>query len=119
MLHIHNITKLRNRKIIGGWVVRDINCHPVQNKYMFDVQCMSPLGVCMDRCTISLNRTPMVLRSNPMVLSAKCSPADLVYYFRYNGEDTNVCCSRDWLSDMKNFVGQLEYIIKKYHNKQL
>ena len=119
MLTIKNITKLGNRKVIGSWVIRAINCHPTQDKYMFDVQCMSPLGVCMDRCTISLNRTPMVLRANPMVLSAKCSPADLVYYFRYNGEDTNVCCSRDWLSDIGNFVGQMEYIIKKYHNKQL
>jgi len=114
MLTIQNITKLRNRKIIGGWVVRDINCHPVQNKYMFDIQCFSPLGVgsIMDRCTISLNRTPMVLQPDG-------KPAELVYYFNYNGKDTNVCGGREWLSDIGNFVGQLEYIIKKYHNEQL
>jgi hypothetical protein len=120
MLHIHNIRKIQNRKVFGGWVVKDINNHPTQGKYMFDIQCFSPLGVgsTIDRCTISLNRTPMVLRANPMVLSAKWKPADLVYYFNYNGEGTNVCGSAEWLGDMKNFVGQLEYIIKKYHNKQ-
>ena len=113
MLTIQNITKLRNRKIIGGWVVRDINCHPVQNKYMFDIHCFSPLGVgiTMDRCTISLNRIGMVTHN--------VGKRDVItYFFNYNGEETNVCGSAEWLGDMKNFVGQMEYIIKKYHNKQ-
>jgi hypothetical protein len=42
----------------------------------------------------------------------------ITYFFNYNGEGTNVCGSAEWLGDMKNFVGQMEYIIKKYHNKQ-
>ena len=114
MLHIHNIRKIQNRKVFGGWVVKDINNHPTQGKYMFDIQCFSPLGVgsIMDRCTISLNRTPMVLQNVG-------KPAELVYYFNYNGKGTNVCGGREWLSDIGNFVGQLEYIIKKYHNEQL
>jgi hypothetical protein len=114
MLHIHNIRKIQNRKVFGGWVVKEINNHPTQRKYMFDIQCFSPLGVgsIMDRCTISLNRTPMVLQPDG-------KPAELVYYFNYNGKDTNVCGGREWLSDIGNFVGQLEYIIKKYHNEQL
>jgi len=112
MLTIKNVTKLGNRKVFANWVIRAINCHPVQNKYMFDVQCMSPLGVCMDRCTISLNRIGMVTHD--------VGKGDVItYFFRYNGEDTNVCGSAEWLGDMKNFVGQMEYIIKKYHNKQL
>ena len=112
MLHIHNIRKIQNRKVFGGWVVKDINNHPTQGKYMFDIQCFSPLGVgsTIDRCTISLNRTPMVLHPDGR-------PAETVYFFRYNGEDTNVCGGADWFGDMDNFVGQLEYIIKKYHNK--
>jgi hypothetical protein len=118
MLTIQNITKLGGRRIFDGWVVRDMNTHPTQNKYMFDIHCMDPLGSTIDRCTISLNRIGMVLRANPMVLSGKWSPAELVYYFRYNGEDTNVCGGAKWLESMDNFVGQMEYIIKKYHNKQ-
>ena len=111
MLTIQNITKLGGRRIFDGWVVRDMNTHPTQNKYMFDIHCMDALGSTIDRCTISLNRTPMVLHNVG-------KPAELVYYFRYNGEDTNVCGGAEWLGDMKNFVGQMEYIIKNYHNKQ-
>ena len=110
MLTIQNVTKLAGRRIFGGWVVRDMNCHPTQNKYMFDIHCMGPLGNTIDRCTISLNRTPIVLHPDRR-------PAETVYFFRYNGEDTNVCGGADWFGDMDNFVGQLEYIIKKYHNK--
>jgi hypothetical protein len=53
MLTIQNITKLVGRRIFDGWVVRDMNTHPTQNKYMFDIHCMDPLGSTMDRCTIS------------------------------------------------------------------
>ena len=109
MLRIQNIRKLENRIVFGGWVVRDMNTHPTQNKYMFDIHCIGPIGNTIDRCTISLNRTPIVLHPDRR-------PAETVYFFRYNGEDTNVCGGADWFGDMDNFVGQLEYIIKKYHN---
>ncbi len=108
MLHIHNIRKIENRIVFGGWVVKGINNHPTQRKYMFDVHCMGPIGNTIDRCTISLNRKAMVLHNIG-------KPAETVYFFRYNGEDTNVCGGADWFGDMDNFVGQLEYIIKKYH----
>ena len=111
MLHIQNIDKLIDKRIIGGWVIKDINPHPVQSLYMFDVQCISPIGVCMDRCTISLNRKGVMFRDIG-------KPPRLTYFFRYNGEDTNVCAGRDWLCDMDNFIGQFEYIITKYHNKR-
>jgi hypothetical protein len=111
MLTIKNVTKLGNRKVFANWVIRNINCHPVQEKYMFDVQCMSPIGVCMDRCTISLNRKGILIHSIGQ-------PSHISYFFNYNGEQTNVCGGAEWLGDMKNFVGQMEYIIKKYHNKQ-
>ena len=110
MLTIQNVTKLAGRRIFGGWVVRDMNCHPIQNKYMFDMHCMGPLGNTIDRCTISLNRKGMILQPDG-------KPAELVYYFNYNGADTNVCGGAEWLGDIGNFVAQMEYIIKKYHNK--
>ena len=113
MLTIQNVTKLGNRRVFANWVIRNINCHPVQDKYMFDIHCMSPLGVCMDRCTISLNRIGV------NALDPKTNKRKPTYFFNYNGDRTNVCGSSEWLGDMKNFVGQLEYIIKKYHNKQL
>jgi len=112
MLTIQNVTKLAGRRIFGGWVVRDMNCHPTQHKYMFDMHCMGPLGNTIDRCTISLNRIGMVTHNVG-------KPAELVYYFNYNGEETNVCGSSEWLGNIGNFVAQMEYIIKKYHNEQL
>ncbi len=110
MLTIQNVTKLAGRRIFGGWVVRDMNCHPTQHKYMFDMHCMGPLGNTIDRCTISLNRTPIVLHPDG-------KPVETVYFFNYNGEKTNVCGGAKRLGDIGNFIAQMEYIIKKYHNK--
>lgn len=112
MLTIKNVTKLGNRKVFGNWVVRAINCHPVQGKYMFDIHCFSPIGVVMDRCTVSINRT------NVMALNPKTNKREATYFFNYNGVKTNVCGTADWLADMDNFTAQLEYIITNYHNKQ-
>ena len=30
MLRIENIRKVLNRKVFGGWVIRDVNGHPTQ-----------------------------------------------------------------------------------------
>jgi hypothetical protein len=111
MRTIQTITKLGGRRIFDGWVVRDMNTHPTQNKYMFDIHCMDPLGSTIDRCTRSVNRTPMVLHNVG-------KPAETVYFFNYNGEDTNVCGGAKWFESMDNFVGQMECIIKEYHNKK-
>jgi hypothetical protein len=111
MLHIHNIRKIQNRKVFGGWVVKDINNHPTQGKYMFDVHCLGPVGTTIDRCTISLER-------NGKMLKTMTHPTTHSYFFNYNGKGTNVCAGAEWLGDMNNFIGQLEYIIQTYHNKQ-
>ena len=111
MLHIQNIRKVINRKVFGGWVIREVNGHPTQSKYMFNIHCFSPLGVVMDRCTISLDRRGKMLKT-------MTHPDSLSYFFNYNGEQTNVCGGADWLADMDNFTTQLEYIIKHYHNKK-
>ena len=108
MLHIHNIRKIENRKVFGGWVVKGINNHPTQGKYMFDVHCLGPVGTTIDRCTISLERTGKMLKT-------MTHPTTHSYFFNYNGKVTNVCAGAEWLGDMNNFIGQLEYIIKKYH----
>ena len=111
MLHIQNIRKVINRKVFGGWVIREVNGHPTQSKYMFNIHCLSPIGVVMDRCTISLDRRGRMLKT-------MTHPDTHSYFFYYNGEQTNVCGSSDWLGDMDNFTSQLELIIKEYHNKQ-
>ena len=111
MLHIQNIRKALNRRVFGGWVIKDINNHPTQGKYMFDIHCFSPIGVVMDRCTISLERRGRMLKT-------MTHPDTRSYFFNYNGVETNVCGSSDWLGDMDNFTKQLEYIIKEYHNKK-
>lgn len=112
MLTIDNIRKAINRKVFAGWVIRDINNHPTQGKYMFDIHCLSPIGVVMDRCTITINRT-FVNALNP-----KTNKREATYFFNYNGVKTNVCGTADWLADMDNFTTQLGYIIKEYHNKK-
>ena len=111
MLRIENIRNVINRKVFAGWVIRDINNHPTQGKYMFDIHCLSPIGVVMDRCTISLDRKGQLLKS-------MTHPDEISYFFNYNGVRTNVCGGADWLADMDNFTHQLEYVIKNYHNKK-
>jgi hypothetical protein len=110
MLTIQNVTKLAGRRIFGGWVVRDMNCHPIQHKYMFDMHCMGPLGNTIDRCTISLNRIGELQREMG-------KPDYTSYYFNYNGDKTEVCVTKDWILNPENFISQLKYIIKEYHNK--
>ena len=111
MLTIKNISKLGNRKLIGGWVIKDMNSHPTQNKYMFDIHCMGPIGNGIDRCTISLNRIGQLQREMG-------KPEYMVYFFNYNGEQTKVCVTKDWILNPENFISQLKYIINEYHNKQ-
>jgi len=111
MLTIQNVTKLAGKRIFGGWVVRDMNCHPTQNKYMFDIHCMGPLGNTIDRCTVSLNRIGELQRN-------MFKPDTTAYFLYYNGERTDVCVTKDWILNPENFISQLKYIIKEYHNKQ-
>ena len=111
MLTIKNVSKLVNRKLIDGWVIRDMNCHPTQNKYMFDIHCMGPIGNGIDRCTISLNRIGELQRH-------MFKPDEVAYFFNYNGERTDVCVTGAWIKNPENFISQLKYIIKEYHNEQ-
>jgi hypothetical protein len=111
MLTIENINKLVDRKLIGGWVVKGINHHPTQNLYIFDIHCFSHIGITIDRCTISLNRIGQLQRN-------MFKPDTTAYFFNYNGEQTDVCVTKDWIKNTENFLSQLKYIIKEYHNKR-
>jgi hypothetical protein len=111
MLTIQNINKLLNKSIIGGWVVRDINSHPTQGKYMLDIHCMGPIGNTIDRCTISLNRIGELQRH-------MFKPHEMAYFFNYNGLPTDVCVTAVWIKNPYNFISQLKYIINEYHNKR-
>jgi hypothetical protein len=110
MLHIHNTTKLIDKRIIGGWVIKEINIHPTQSLYMFTLHCIGPLGNTIDKCSISLKRigTPIQPIGQPSHLS---------YFFRYDGKDTNICGGADWFGDIDNFLTQIGLVIKSYHNR--
>jgi hypothetical protein len=45
-------------------------------------------------------------------------PDAMAYFFNYNGELTDVCVTGEWIKNPENFISQLKYIIKEYHNKQ-
>jgi len=111
MLTIKNINKLLNKSIIGGWVIRDINSHPTQGKYMLDIHCMGPIGNRIDRCTISLNRNGELQRH-------MFKADEVAYFFNYNGLPTDVSVTAEWIKNPYNFISQLKYIIKEYHNKR-
>ena len=111
MLHIQNILKVIDRKIMGGWKITDVSSHPTIGRYIFTVQCFSPIGRVMDSCTISLDRKGELLKT-------MTHPTTMTYFFNYNGDRTNVAGGADWLADIDNFTKQLEYIIQNYHNKQ-
>ena len=111
MLHIQNISKLGGRRLFGGWVIKAVNGHPTQSKYLLDIHCNGPIGTRIDGCTISLNRIGIVQRTLDR-------PDYLAYFLYYNGERTDVCVTKDWILNPENFISQLKYIIKEYHNKK-
>ncbi len=75
------------------------------------MHCMGPFGYKNDRCTISLDRRGELQRR-------MFKPDTMGYFFRYNGNGTDVCVTKDWIKNTENFLSQLKYIIKEYHNKQ-
>ena len=111
MLHIQNISKLGGRRLFGGWVIKAVNGHPTQSKYLLFIDCNGPMGTRIDGCTISLNRRGEVQRTLG-------KPDALAYFLNYNGERTDVCVTKDWILNPENFISQLKYIIKEYHNKK-
>ncbi len=108
MLHIQNIINIADRNVFGGWKITDVDSDVNTARYIFVIECFSPIGVVMDRCIISLERHGRMIKT-------MTHPTTHSYFFFYNGNITNVCGGAEWLGDKKNFIGQLEFIIKKYH----
>ena len=111
MLHIQNIRKLGGRRLFGGWIIKAVGGNPNAPQYLIDIHCNGPIGNRIDGCTISLNRKGVIQRTMGR-------PDTLAYFLYYNGERTDVCVTKDWILNPENFISQLKYIIKEYHNKK-
>ena len=116
MLTIQHIKKLGGRRLFGGWIITAVGGNPVggnpnEPQYIFYIDCNGPSGTRIDGCTISLNRRGIVQRTLD-------KPDYLAYFLYYNGERTDVCVTKDWILNPENFISQLKYIIKEYHNKK-
>ena len=111
MLHIQNIRKLGGRRLFGGWIITAVGGNPNAPQYIIDINCNGPIGTRIDGCTISLNRIGKLQRTLGR-------PVELAYFLYYNGERTDVCVTKDWILNPENFISQLKYIIKEYHNKK-
>jgi hypothetical protein len=111
MLHIQNIRKLGGRRLFGGWIITAVGGNPNEPQYIFNINCNGPIGNRIDRCTISLNRIGELQRN-------MFKPDTTAYFLYYNGERTDVCVTKDWILNPENFISQLKYIIKEYHNKK-
>ena len=111
MLHIQNIRKLGGRRLFGGWIITAVGGNPNEPQYILDIHCNGPIGNRIDRCTVSLNRIGQLQREMG-------KPDYMVYFFNYNGEQTKVCVTKDWILNPENFISQLKYIINQYHNKR-
>jgi hypothetical protein len=111
MLHIQNIRKLGGRRLFGGWIITAVGGNPNEPQYIFNINCNGPIGNRIDRCTISLNRIGELQRN-------MFKPDTTAYFLYYNGERTDVCVTKDWILNPENFISQLKYIIKEYHNKR-
>jgi hypothetical protein len=111
MLHIHNIRKLGGRRLFGGWIITAVGGNPNEPQYLFDIHCKGPIGTRIDGCMISLNRIGELQRN-------MFNTDSTAYFLYYNGERTEVCVTKDWILNPENFISQLKYIIKQYHNKR-
>ena len=111
MLHIQNIRKLGGRRLFGGWIIKVVGSNANKPEYLFEIHCNGPIGNRIDGCMISLNRIGIVQRTMGR-------PVELAYFLYYNGERTEVCVTKDWILNPENFISQLKYIIKEYHNKK-
>ena len=111
MLTIQNISKLGGRRLFGGWIITAVVGGGNEPQYILDLNCNGPIGNRIDGCAISLNRIGELQRN-------MFKPDSTAYFLYYNGERTEVCVTKDWILNPENFISQLKYIIKEYHNKK-
>ncbi len=108
MLHIQNIINIADRNVFGGWKITDVDSDVNTDRYIFVIECFSPIGVVMDKCTISLERHGRMIKT-------MTHPTTHSYFFFYNGNITNVCGGAEWLGNIDNFLSQIRLVIKSYH----
>jgi len=106
MLTIVNIDKLVNQPIWDGWEVNDIYKGGHNDTYIFELVKRKPLPMHNGLCTIMLERTGHTLPNK----------SNLVYFFIYNSQRTDICASADWLADKDNMIAKLEYILVNKEN---
>jgi hypothetical protein len=99
MLTIENVTKLVSQPIWDGWEVNHIYEGEHNDAYIFKLHRDTPWGD--GNCTIMLERTGHKLPNK----------SNLVYFFIYNSQRTDICASADWLADKDNMIAKLEYIL--------
>ena len=104
MLTIENIKKLVNQPIWDWWEVIDIYEGNHNDTYIFELERKVLLG--NKHCTIMLERTGNKISNK----------SNLVYYFIYNSQRTDVCATADWLADKDNMIAKLEYILVNKQN---
>jgi hypothetical protein len=106
MLTIVNINKLVNQGIWDGWEVNDIYKGDHNDTYIFELVKRKPLPMHNGLCTIMLERKGHKLPNK----------SNLVYFFIYNSQRTDVCATADWLADKDNMIAKLEYILVNKEN---
>ena len=104
MLTIENINKLVNQGIWDGWEVRKVYEGNHNNTYILELHRESAWG--NGDCTIMLERKGHKLPNK----------SNLVYFFIYNSQRTDVCATADWLADKDNMIERLEYMIMNKEN---
>jgi hypothetical protein len=107
MLTIENVDKLVNQKIWDGWEVREILDGTHNNTYIFELaKYRAHQGYATEKCIIMLERTGHKLPNK----------SNLVYFFIYNSQRTDICASADWLADKDNMIAKFEYILVNKEN---
>jgi hypothetical protein len=107
MLTIVNIDKLVNQKIWDGWEVRAVYEGNHNGTYIFELaRFRAHQGHPTEKCTIMLERTGHTISNKP----------NLVYFFTYNSQRTDICATADWLADKDNMIAKFEYILVNKEN---
>jgi hypothetical protein len=105
MLTIENINKLEGQPIWNGWEVREVFDVKLNDTYIFKlVQFYN--GWPTRECTIMLERTGHKISNK----------SNLVYFFIYKSQRTDICATADWLADKDNMIAKLEYILVNKEN---
>jgi hypothetical protein len=110
MLTIENLKKIQGRSTAGNWVIKEVGELTHNDSYYFGLyQIKAGVGA-IDRCNIMLERNSIVQRSST-------HPDESAYFFICDSQRTNTCGTADWLADIDNVLGVMEYLIENVHIK--